>query len=320
VRRLPRLLSAVAVAVGLSVAAGACDTSPYAAVVDGHVVRQTSLNVELRYLSDNTRYIAAITNSSSGATVTGAAPGTYSTAWTAHVLTGIVTADAVHRYLAAHHDLPGGAMLTAARTVNAANYQSLWTAFPAAYRATLAERTAELAQLETPSAPASQLASDYERFRNYFFRDVCVRTAAVSAATDAAALAQAESLVARIDASKTGAAHAQAGTVACYTPSQLETQGGKFMALVVGLPTGRAAPPQKTPYGYQVVAVVSRTTIPFAGDLQRALSAVVTSNQPDATLDRVLAHARVKVNPAYGSWGGSQAHGFAVIAPEPPRT
>jgi hypothetical protein len=323
VRSLPRLLGAAAAAVALSLLASACDTSPYAATVGNQTIQQTALNVELADLSANHAYIAGVDSDSGGLTVAGAAPGTYSSTWTAHVLTGMIEADAVHEALAARGELPDGALLTAARTVEAANYQSLWLGFPASYRDTLTERTAELAAIEPPSTPASEIATAYHRFSHYFFSRVCVRTAAIPVtgpAGSTGAYSEALALAGRIDAA--GARHALSprlgGTVDCYDPVQFETQTASFDSTVLGLAVGRAAAPEKTSYGYQVIAVASRRLLPLAGPLRRVLSAVISSTSTSAAVEDVLAHTRVVVNPLYGEWKKDGSAGYVVVAPTTP--
>ncbi|HLH47240.1 MAG TPA: hypothetical protein VKV25_08775, partial [Acidimicrobiales bacterium] len=82
-RSFPRLVAGLAVVAALTLVAGACNTAPYAARVNGRTILSTELTAELGQLSANKRYIAAIDSSGSGLTVTGAAPGTYSSKWTA---------------------------------------------------------------------------------------------------------------------------------------------------------------------------------------------------------------------------------------------
>jgi hypothetical protein len=322
VRTAPRLLAGlVAVVIASAVAAG-CDTAPYAATVNGQVTKATALNAELSQLSANTAYIKEIdqNNASAGASVEGSAPGTYSAGWTAHVLSGIVTAAAVQQYLSAHHDLPGPAQLDAARAVQSADYGALWDGFPAAYRTTLTDRAADLAQVETTTAPSSQISTAYKEFANYFFTQVCVRTAAVTVAGAggvdyARSLAAADQLARTIDTAQGGAAKVGGGQVTCYSTAAFETQTPGFTATILKLATGKAAAPQKTAYGYQVIAVASRQTIPLDATLSRALSVAISAQSSSSAVDAVLARARIKINPSYGTWGGSASKGFAVAPP-----
>ena len=83
--------------------ATACDSSPYAAKVNSQVIKQTALNAELRAWAGNSAYVAAFnnSNSSTGVTVAGDAPGTYSTTWVAGILGGMIDATVFRQRLAA---------------------------------------------------------------------------------------------------------------------------------------------------------------------------------------------------------------------------
>ncbi len=52
-----RLLAGVAALLTLSVVATGCDSSPFAASVNGQVIKQTSLNAELRQFAGNPFYV-----------------------------------------------------------------------------------------------------------------------------------------------------------------------------------------------------------------------------------------------------------------------
>jgi hypothetical protein len=314
VRTSPRLvLGALAVA-AVSLVASGCDTAPVAASVNGQLIKTTALNAELAQLAANPGYIAAVETAAGSISPE---PGTYTTGWTAHVLTGEVIAAAVHQYLARHHDLPDAEMLTAARTVEAADYSThnLWQAFPASYRTTLTERTAELATLEPPTAPTGRIDAAYRQFLPYFFSEVCVRQAAVTVTGTSGSVDYPASDAAARRLIATGAPQ---GVVACYTPASFELQPTSFTDAVLALGVGQYAAPQRTTSGYEVLQVVSRRIIPLGGDLTRALSVALEAGANSPVLDSVLARARVHVNPAYGTWVGSARTGYAVRPPSVP--
>lgn len=317
--RPPRRLAAAALLAVVSLAASGCNSTPAAATVGGHALHQSALDAELAALSANGGYIRAVDASSAsyGVSVQGAGHGTFSNQWTAHVLGGMVVAVAVHQYLAAHGELPSPALLTDALVVEATNYQQYWLGFPASYRQTLAERTAELAALEPPAAAASSVAGAYKQYHNLFFSQVCVRAASVSAASSPTAAAQAAGIATAMRTARGGPAGATVGILSCYDPQQLQSQAPAFVSTVEALAPGKVAAPQRTPNGYDIVAVTSRRVIPLDTDLRRVLSALIGSAIGNAVLQHVLAAAHVSVNRQYGAWADTGG-AWQVVPPTAP--
>src|SRR5207248_4108271 len=101
-------------------------------------------NVELRQWSSSREYVNAFnqSNSSSGVTVAGQAPGTYSTRWVAGVLGGMIDAAILRQRLDATGKVPGPNIEAAANSVNAIS-QIGWDQFSAAFRQTLVLRLAD---------------------------------------------------------------------------------------------------------------------------------------------------------------------------------
>ena len=303
----------------VSLSGAGCDSSPWAATVDGQVIKQTALNAELRDRSASPVYMAAAAKSvgASGQSVTGAGTGTYSTSWSSSVLGQMIFGLVLHRHLAATAALPGPGDLDAARALDAALYGPAWYQFSAAYRSTLPGRDGDLARYEplrSSSASTSPMRSVYQRLTTTepaLFSQVCVRT--VFAAT----LAQADAGAAAIKSARAGADIG--GAVSCYSLADFEQQAIGLVDTVNTLPTGRAAAPQKTGGGYQVVAVTSRTLLPFDDATERALGLRVASQTSSAGLSAalapVLARARVRVNPLYGRWQTTGSAAYSVLAP-----
>lgn len=327
--RIPRIIAGAAVAVSLGLLASACNSQPAAATVDGTSINQAALDAELSSLSTNKAYIAAVdkASSQSGQQIAGAVGGTYNSLWTAHVLTGAVTATAVHRYLEVHGAVPGRRAVLVADAVEAADYGRYWQGFPASYRQTLAARTADLARLGPPALPAKELEAAYKQLSGYLFSEVCVRAPVFAPGGSsgkidfAASLRQAEAYARIIDSGSGSSAGAGAGApVDCYTPTQLAAQSGAFASAVEALPAGARSRVVRTAGGYEVVVVTKRTPIDLTATLRRTIGAVVASNSGGSfpRLDSVLAHAKVAIDPEYGSWQGSASRGYQVAPPRTP--
>jgi parvulin-like peptidyl-prolyl isomerase len=142
----------------------------------------------------------------------------------------------------------------------------------------------------------------YDRYAQYFFKQICTVQSSAFNQADAKALQ---------------ASGVPNGHPACYDQDAFAAQPPSFQNAVLGLAVGKTAPPIPTVFGYLVVRVVSRTEQGFTPDVQRVLSTAVLSAQgsPNTTLDGLVAKANVKVNPTYGSWKSSQ-----VVPPAAPST
>ncbi len=285
----------------LSLSATACDSSPYAAHVNSQVIKQTALNVELKQWSGSRDYVAAFnnSNSSTGVTVAGQAPGTYSTKWVSSVLGGMIDASVFRQRLAAIGTTPSPGVDAAAYSVNAIS-QIGWDQFSPGFRQTLETRLADESVLTAPSVPAATLRNVYNQYARYFFNQICtVQSAAFNQA-------QAQALQ---------ASGVPNGHLACYNQQAFTAQPTSFQNAILGLSVGKTAPPIKTLFGYLVVKVVSRTEQGFTSDVQRVLSTAVLSAEgsPNPTLDALVTKAHVQVNPTYGSWQSAQ-----VVPPPAP--
>ncbi|MCU4187080.1 hypothetical protein K6U06_22135 [Acidiferrimicrobium sp. IK] len=330
--RTRRLLAGGIGALAITLVAGACDTSPVAASVNGAVIKQTALDLELRLQTSNKAYVASIdraaAQSGNSISVTGDAPGTYSTRFVAGVLSTMIQALAIHQHLAATGQLPGPEQLAAARSVDEALFGSTWLSFPQAFRDTQVAQDAEHAAIEPAPTDTSTLRSAYQSVQKYFFSQVCVRSISVSVLNSdgtlnqGASLGQANQIVnqynlAHSDPSLgTVLGRPSGGVVTCYDGQGLELQGAALFNQVLALAPGTAAQPQQTAYGYHITAVDSRTFQPFDAVTQKALALGIAQAQgaADPALGSVVAPAKVSVNPAYGTWDGRTG---SVTAPSP---
>jgi hypothetical protein len=284
-----RLFAGAAALVAVSLTATACDTSPFAARINSQVIKQTALNAELRAWAGNPAYVDAFNSSnSSGLTVAGAATGTYSTAWVAGILSGMIEASVVRQRLHDTGQVPNPATEAASRSVNAVS-QPGWEQFPAPFRQTLVDRLGDAATISPATVPVPTLQSVYERYLPYFFTEVCTVQSSAFNQAEANALA---------------ASGLPNGVQICYNQTQFEAQSTAFQTAILGTAVGKTAPPIQTTYGYVVVKVVSRDVQPFGPEVQRVLSVAILSAEgsPNPTVDPLIAKARVQVNPTYGSW------------------
>jgi hypothetical protein len=295
-----RLFAGAAALVAISLTATACDTSPFAARINSQVIKQTAVNAELRAWAGNPAYVNAFNSgNSSGLTVAGAASGTYSTAWVAGILSGMIDASVVGQRLHATGQVPNPATEAASRSVNAVS-QPGWEQFPAPFRQTLVDRLADESTITPPTVPVATLKSVYDRYVAYFFTEICTVQSSAFNQADAQALA---------------ASGLPNGVRLCYNQAQFEAQSTAFQTAVLTTAVGTTAPPIQTIYGYVVVKVVSRDEQGFNPEVQRVLSVAIlgAEGDPNPTVDPLIAKARVQVNPTYGSWKSSE-----VVPPTAP--
>jgi hypothetical protein len=307
-----------------------CDTSPVAASVNGSEIKQTALNEQIRLETANKAYVdafdRAVGSSQSGYTIQGDAPGTFSARFVAQVLGTMIAAEAVRQELASEGRQPSAAQLAAARSVDEILFGSLWLSFPQAFRDTQVADDADHALVEAaPSATVSaDLVEAYQQYRKYFFSDVCVRTIAVASDGGAAsagydraeAITQQFNSEAASPALKAEEGTPQGGEVTCYDGASLEDQGAAMFDQVLKLAPGQAAQPQQTSFGYQVVEVDSRLEQPYGPAVEEALALGVTQaqNSADRAYDAIVSHAKVHVDPQYGTWN----HKDLAVVPSSP--
>lgn len=296
-----RLFAGAAALLALSLTATACDASPFAAKVNSQVIKQTALNAELRAWAGNSDYVTAFnsSNSTSGLTIAGDAPGTYSTTWVANILGGMIDAGVVHQQLVATGQAPSPGVEAAARSVSEIS-QIGWERFSPSFRQTLVARLADQATLTPASIPTTTLLGVYNHYKQYFFTRICTVQA---------------SAVTKVQAQSLAASGLPNGNQTCYDQAQFETQLPGLQSAILGLAAGNVAPPIATAYGYLVVKVASRDIQDFTPDVQRVLSTAILSAQgtPNPTLTGLIGKARVQINPAYGTWKSSQ-----VVPPAAP--
>ncbi|MDQ6783571.1 MAG: hypothetical protein M3063_09050 [Actinomycetota bacterium] len=312
-----RLLGLGAAAVAVSLAAAGCDASPFAATVNGQVIKQTTLQLELRGRAANKAYVNAVDQASSqsgGATVAGLSSASYSAGFAAGVLDQVVEDTAIHQYLVAQRALPSASALAAARGVEEIGAGAYWQGFPATIRDEFVSALADRSVIEPLPTSTGNEQSAFSSHQANFFSRVCTRQLTVSVPAPnggvdfTASKDKAEQIVSDFNGG-TLAGATRGGFRRCYTQAQLEAQSQSLFNEVLGLAPGQAAAPQRTGNGYNVLAVDSRVLQPFTPGTALVLAfALNSSNQNGYTpaLVRVLGVATVKVNPAFGTWNPSQ--------------
>lgn len=310
--RTRRLLTLVAAVVVTCMAASGCDSSTYAAVVNGQVITQTAFQAELAARVSNKAYVTALDQqgAQSNLTVEGQAPGSYSAAFSVFILGQLVQADAIHQYLEDHDQSPSASALAAARSIQELQFGAAWQAFPTAVRNQLVMALAERAEVEPQPTSTDIDQAAFTANEAWFFARVCTRLITVGVAGRgggidfAASAAMARQIQAGYRPGQSG------GLVTCFTPAQLEQRSPAFFSKVLALAPGRAAAPERVKDGYTVLAVDSRVMQVFGPGTAAVLNYVLNlnSSSTDSTpaLIKVLAAANIKVNPTFGSWNRAQ--------------
>lgn len=294
--RILRVVSIIAALGAGSLTLTACDASPYAATVNGHVITVNSLNHVLASWASNKAWVQGFDAASSpaqggdGTTVAGTGgSGTYNAKFVALILETLIEVQALNQHLAATHNTPTPDEIVASRAVNEYLRSQYWSQFPKQVRDFFVERLADWAAL-TPVPPStSNLQGPYIDIQPYLFSRVCVVQASVLHQ------AQAQAMI---------ASKVVTGAQVCFDQTQLESQQPAYQAAVRKLKkTGDISSAIKTPYGYQVLQLISRTGPGLNAAVQRVITAAET---PPSEVTKIVASARVKLNPRYGTWANGQ--------------
>jgi hypothetical protein len=280
----------------------ACDASPYAANVNGQVITQLALNTQLKEYAANEAFVTALTSNGNNLPVTGAGgPGTYDISFVNTILTRLVVDMIVRQHLVATNSLPPPDSYVAARAVWQLTGSAYWSKFSPSIRSSLVEQTADFGQLvpdSTLAANQSTIQQAYTQLEPYLFSELCVDQAS------AFTLSAAQALVA------SGVA---TGTNVCFDQVEMELQPEAFQSAVRQLQVGQVSQPIQVSYGYVVAKLTSRQSPGNSPPVQRVIYSA-TSMQGIPGLAPLATAARVRINPAYGTWDGTN------IAITPPPT
>lgn len=303
-------------AVACTLVASACDTSPVAVTVNSQQIKQTRVNADLSAYSGNAAFVKAYeSQSSGGSTIQGVSPGTFSSTFVSGVLNSLISATALHQYLAAHHNLPGPRQVAAARAWVSAIQSDYWLGFPPSFRNQLADDFADQSQFVKVSLKESELKQAVNQASGYLFTLVCVRQVGFTVGAPdgkpdfSASLAEAKAATA-------GGKSLQGGAVTCYSPTQLEAQGNPFYSEVVQAHVGKPVAPHRTAFGYQVMEVTDRNQLPFNEAMKKVTSLVAeqeTGGTASTLEQKVITSARIWLNPEYGTWDAQRG----VTRPSP---
>jgi foldase protein PrsA len=323
VRRPPRVAALVVGALALALVAGACDLTPYAAVVNGHTISQASLDAELSAIRSNRAFLASLERQGP---VEGSGTASFAIGFVDSVLDRDIALALVRQDLARRRVsvTPEELAIATSEEVAALGGTAVFDAFPASYRRTLVEERAEVLALEASLAGVSLGRRSLERYYEAHeaglalacVSHILVQNAAAAASVEAqlakgasfAALARADS----IDASSAPTG----GQLGCHPVSAYRSAfGAAFANAVATLPLGHPSPPVPTPYGTAILEVTARQVPSFSAALPEVLGALLgsTGQRLVATVARLAAHARVEVNPEYGRF--AVEHGQATILP-----
>lgn len=332
-----KLLVLVAAGLGLGLGATACNpVTPYAAVVNGTVISQSTLNAELAAIAGNQSDVASIQSASasngSSIKIRGAGSDTYGSTFAADVLRQEILYVLIGQELTRRHVKVTAYDLRAARADVPGALQGQGTTavdvndFPASYRRTLVTRQAELEALEaslshvTLSAAAVQ---DYYETHSSEFFEACASRILV---TSLAAAAQVESDLAKGTAFSAEAAaksqdtqtSSQGGELGCGSGLQFSSAlGASFAKAVETTPVGRPSAPILDASGFDIVEVSERS--PLSGSaIDSQIRQELTSaggNQLDTVLGRDVAAARVTVDARYGAWSAKGINGVTGVVP-----
>lgn len=295
-----RIACVVAALAAGSLGLTACDASPYAAKVNGHVITVNSFNHTLAQWSSNPAVAQSF--QSGGISVVGTGGhGTYSTNFASQVLTTIVNADIIHFHLAATGQPATAEEQIAARAVAEVQDGQIWGQLSPALRDFLVQELADEGSLAQAPADPSAVQSDYQIIKPNLFSSVCVIQA--SAFSQAAA----ESI------SSSGQVN---GADVCYDQISLDAKSPALQSAVRGLAApGDVSQPIRTSYGYLVVKLASRATLSLDSQVEQVL--VARQSAPGA-VGTILQAAHVHVNPAYGTWSNGQVTPpVSPLAPPP---
>lgn len=291
-----RLLSLIG-ALGFAAASlSACDASPYAATVDGHVITVNSLDHVLASWASNKSWVQGFDAASSpsqggnGTTVAGTGgPGTYNSKFVALILGTMVEVDAVHDRLAATGNLPTAGEMVASQAVNEYLRAQYWDQFPQQVRQFFVDRLAGWAALTPTPSSTSSLQGPFSEIRPYLFSKLCVTEASVFNAAAAQAVIASKSVT---------------GADVCFDQSGLEAQPPAFQSAVRNLVhVGDISSAIKTSYGYEVLQLNHRDAPGLDADVARVITAAET---PPSAVNGIITSVHVKVNPRYGTWANGQ--------------
>ncbi len=319
---MKRLLAFVPVlATGAVIGAG-CNALPYAAVVDGTTISQSDFNSQLAQVRNDPTFVQTV--ESQGSKVFGEGSQTFSSSFTAGLLTQDVTQQIIHKEAArrgvtitatdlqlATDDVTGGSQQAAAQLAS----------LPPFYRdqvvETSAEQTAIAGRIAGVDVGPSAVRAYYDSHPGQF-AESCVsiiQTASQADATRARQMIASGATFSEVArSSSTDSTTASNGGAAGCAPRG--TFVSSFEQTVDALQVGEVSQPIQVQGSWLLLQVTSRPPQPFDTAVQAIRSQLLGSHaaRVNAVLRALQARADVTVSPQYCQRWGSNG----CVAPKPP--
>lgn len=335
------LVSLVAlIAAGIT---GCTSTLGYAAVVNGTVISQTSLNSDLAAFAKNPKYVSSVIEGQggSGSSFYGSSgAGSYNKTYVASLLQSLVQRAVIHEVLKAKHALPSGNdVKTAQGEMTQVQY---FSNFPKRYQTVLVDSQADVdafVNLESATFSQQQIMNFYNNNRSRWLSEACVRYMLIANVSNnqidqAASKTTADQVEAQLAAGgdfatlamkysqdmTTGAnggvvpGSAADGCLSVSDLQQLDMSNPQFVQAVVDQPPNQVSQPILSGIGYLLVEVTSEMIQP----LNSTVTADIDQNLTGQVLNGLMQKAHIKVNPEFGSFDTTLDSNGSVIGVVPP--
>lgn len=317
-----RLLPLVAAAL-LLVLAGCGSITPYAAKVNGETIGQDELESELEAILGNEAYLSQVDQGfqgEGGEGAVGSGRNTLTTAFVAALLDRQIGFELIGQELARRKLTVSEAdRTTAAKGVEDDFGAEVLGAFPGSYRRWLVESFARVAVLERALAGSGNVTDEavaefYQQNLALFQDQSCsshILVDTLEAATAVRARIDAGEdfgAIARVESTDRGGGNggsaAMGGDLGCVPRGTFVPE---FQAALDSLAAGQVSAPVQTQFGFHVIKLVERKTIPLAEaapQISRQLEQQAGSENAVARfVSRAVGLADIEVNPRYGSFG-----------------
>lgn len=287
--------------------------SPYAAVVNGQVISQQDLMVELTAIAHNPAFVKQLQSGSQPLTIQGQVPKSFATSFVDLVLSRQISFALVHQELVRRHVLVGPSDLALARNdaVSSVGGPTIFDAFPRTYQEALVRDSAELTALQSSLAGISVGPAALHRFydtHRSIFTESCISVIVVATAAQAAGLrariakgASFTHLAETVSADPV--TRARGGQLGCGLPAAFANQlGPQFAGISSGLAVGQVSPPVQTQVGFVLAKVTAKRLLPFS-QATPAIRGTLLGGANDllvSFIGHLVRQAKVSVDPRYG--------------------
>lgn len=310
--------------------------SSYALEVNGDRFTQDELRSELNAILENKDYLEQVDQNIAGSTsnqerAIGEGKGTFNSVFVAALLDRRIGFALIHqeverRHLEVTDDLRRETRAKLEDDSDPGSFgKKVFQAFPKAYQDELVTIFAEQSLLQealgNPEVSDADIAEFYEANKAAFDR-TCVRhilvadqaaanavKARLDAGEDFAAIARAEST----DNQVPGGSAEKGGDLGCVSANDLVPE---FSQAMNALPVGGTSVPVESQFGFHIIQVTERKTIPLA-EAAAEIRPVLEQQAPDPIqvyINNALEKAEIKVNPRYGRFEREPRYG--VRAPK----